>query len=174
MAVAAVFQGFGGAAIAAGGGYSVGWAIAGGGCAVAVDVALIFHCFCLCLPGGRFLFLTAQRDKKRSTGRQSRTRAVRVGRPEWWAWQVPNTHSRLARGQRLSERTPRGPLYGPPPLRTEVGPSRASAPHRICFCCCTLENQGRRSGRDSPVEILYRSTIFSFLFSGVWSGNFSL
>jgi uncharacterized protein len=45
-----------------------------------------------------FCFSPAQRDKKRSTGRQSRTRAVWVGRPERWAWQVPNTLYRLARG----------------------------------------------------------------------------
>jgi hypothetical protein len=76
---------------------------------------------------------TAQRDKKRSAGGQGRTSraTVRVGAPrtglrpwgekqEWWAWQVPNTHDRLARGQRLPER-----------------PEKAHSLGIFAFCCIT-------------------------------------
>jgi hypothetical protein len=57
-----------------------------------------------------------------------------VGRPERWAWQVPNTLYRLARGQRLSERTPQGPLYGPATLANRSGAkSRGYAPPSSCF-----------------------------------------
>jgi hypothetical protein len=73
----------------------------------------LYHCWrwmCCCgcfvfasvCPVGVFYFSPAQRDKKRSTGRQSRTRAARVGRPERQARQVPNTHSGLARSRRSS------------------------------------------------------------------------
>ena len=81
---------------------------------------------------------TAQRDKKRSAGGQGRTSraTVRVGAPRtglrpcgekpWWAWQVPNTHDRLARGQRLPERPEKAHSLGRPPERREVGKRRAS------------------------------------------------
>jgi hypothetical protein len=51
-----------------------------------------------------------------------------VGGRSGGAWQVPNSHHRLARGQRLSEQTEKARLLGRPPERREVGHRRALAP----------------------------------------------
>ncbi len=71
------------------------------------------------------------------------------------AWQVPNTHLRLARHQRLSERTPQGPFYGPPTLANRSGAKPRDSATRGLL---RLVLQGIRNGVASKTCGIRRST----------------
>ena len=116
--------------------------------AVAVVAALIFHCFCLCLPwGGVFFFHPRAKRRKKRTHRQTeQNESGDGGRPERWARQVPNTLDRLARGRRLPERTEKARSLGRPPEWLEVGPGRAQ---RILAFVLGLKGQAVRFGGSS-------------------------
>src|SRR5580658_4061149 len=109
-------------------------------------------CCCFDIPlflprsalGGVFFFHPGAKRRKKRTPRQTeQNEQSDGGRPEWQARQVPNTHDRLARSRRSSERPEKARSSGRPPERREVEPGRAFyAPPCFCFAGQGLGNRG--------------------------------
>jgi hypothetical protein len=115
---------------------------------------LIFHCFCLCLPGGRFLFLTSAARQKTIHWQTEQNEGSEGGEAGVvGVASAKHAPSFGARPALIRTDSTRPALCGRPPLRTEVGPSRASAPHRVCSLL--LDFRGSVAGRNETVTKLF-------------------
>lgn len=95
---------------------------------------------------GVFCFSPAQRDKNDPSADRAERGERGWGGRRAGAASAKHALSFGAQSALVPNGLHKACFMGRPPLRPEVGPSRASAPHRVCCGCCILEIRDKLEG----------------------------